>query len=396
MKKFFGYMLASLVGGCLVLFGNFYINPSPEIHTSVHEKQDAQLVSHKSNLVTTPSSFTIAAEKATPSVVKIKTIIGGDLSQNQQQQQQPQTMDDLFEQFFGGQGFGMPDLFGQMPHMGPQAGSGSGVIISRDGYIATNNHVIDGGTDFEIILDDKRTFRAELVGKDPRVDLAVLKIEAADLPAISYANSNDLAVGQWVLAIGNPFEYLTSTVTAGIISAIGRDINILPGQNDIEAFIQTDAAINPGNSGGALVNTSGELIGINTAIVTQTGSYAGYSFAIPVNLMKKITNDIIQYGSYKRAVLGVEIATNESEVLEATGMDTYDGVFIKKVFAGSAAERAGLLPQDIIVEIEGQKVQEASKLLELLGSAEVGEIISVKVLRDNKEKLFTVKLQEEG
>ena len=279
------------------------------------------------------TDFTVAAELSVNAVVHVKTKTPVQSHQG-----------------FGGGGFMDPFefFFGpqqrrqQQPQQAPmREGSGSGVIISNDGYIVTNNHVVDNSTEIEVTLNDKRTFKAKLVGSDPNTDLALLKIEAKDLPIIIFGNSDSLKVGEWVLAVGNPFN-LTSTVTAGIVSAKARNINIINSQMKIESFIQTDAAVNPGNSGGALVNTRGELVGINTAIASQTGSYAGYSFAIPSSIVKKVVGDIREFGFVQRAVLGVSMQEITSELAKEKNLKSLKGAYVAEVVEGSAADKAGI------------------------------------------------------
>jgi S1-C subfamily serine protease len=307
--------------------------------------------------------------------------------QNRSRQQNQTGDDDFFSYFLQQQ-------------QQPQQGSGSGVIVSPDGYIVTNNHVVDFADEFEVTLYDDRKFSAKLVGKDASTDLAVIKIEAKGLPAIQRADSDLVKVGQWALAIGNPFGYLNSTVTAGIISAKGRSIN--EGNQDrskmpIESFIQTDAAVNPGNSGGALVDTEGRLIGINAAIATRTGSFAGYSFAIPVNLMNKVIEDIISFGSYRRAMLGVSIS-NISDLSQAEKeqykITVSQGVIIGGLTEGGAAQYAGILPNDIIVKINGRDIKNESELREIVGRTQVGDVINVTIIRDGTQKEIPVKLKK--
>lgn len=260
--------------------------------------------------------------------------------------------------------------------------SGSGVIFSRDGYIVTNNHVINDADDIEVILG-KRTYPATLVGTDPSTDLAVIKIEATDLPAVTIGSSDDVRVGDWVLAVGNPFN-LTSTVTAGIVSAKGRSINILKDRFPIESFIQTDAAINPGNSGGALVNTKGELIGINTAILSQTGSYSGYGFAVPVDIVRKVVNDIIKYGQVQKAFIGAEFIDVNSDIASKLNLSSLEGVITSYVQSTGAADRSGLEKGDIIMEVNGRKIQNKTQLEELLAHHYPGDEINLKVKRGEK------------
>lgn len=296
--------------------------------------------------------------------------------------------DPFFEYFFGPQ-----QRRQQQPQEAPmQEGSGSGVIISEDGYIVTNNHVIDGSKEIEVTLNDKRTFKATLVGADPNTDIALLKIEAEQLPVIIFGNSDALKVGEWVLAVGNPFN-LTSTVTAGIVSAKARNINIINSQMRIESFIQTDAAVNPGNSGGALVNTRGELVGINTAIASQTGSYAGYAFAVPASIVQKVVADIRKFGVVQRAVLGVSMQDITSELAKEKKLKTLEGAFVAEVVENSAAEKAGIKKEDVIVDINGVAVKSSSQLQEQIGRYSPGDKIQITVLRDNKEMTLKAELK---
>jgi len=282
----------------------------------------------------------------------------------------------------------------QSPEMTPRIvqGSGSGVIISEDGYIVTNNHVVDKATEVKVSLNDGREFTAEVIGTDPTTDLAVLKIDAKKLPALPFGNSDDVKLGEWVLAVGNPFN-LTSTVTAGIISAKGRSINIIDNQSAIEAFIQTDAAVNPGNSGGALINTSGELIGINTAISTRSGSYEGYSFAVPANIARKVVDDMLRFGVVQRAYLGVSIADVTPELAKEMKLDATQGVYLSEVVDNGAAKQAGMEKGDVIVGAGGKTIKRSSELLEVIGSRRPGDKLDVTVLRDGKSKTFNVTLR---
>lgn len=270
---------------------------------------------------------------------------------------------------------------------------GSGVIISEDGYIVTNNHVIESAVDegIRVVLNDKRMFQARIVGFDPTTDLAVIKIDANRLPAIIIGNSDHVDVGEWVLAIGNPFR-LRSTVTAGIVSALSRDVRIINDQMRIESFIQTDAAINRGNSGGALVNTSGELIGINTAIASQSGSYQGYGFAVPSNLASKVARDLIEHGEVRRALLGVSIESIDAIRAEELGMDTIRGVEIMELTPNSAAEKSGLRPHDVILSVNGTSVNESNELQEKIAIMKPGEVVRLEVWRKGKEFEAHVKL----
>lgn len=271
--------------------------------------------------------------------------------------------------------------------------AGSGVIISSDGYIVTNNHVISRSENIEVVLNDKRAFPAQLIGKDPNTDLALLKIEATDLDTIAFANSDGIALGEWVMAVGNPYN-LTSTVTAGIVSAKARSISN-PGESrmNIDAFIQTDAAVNSGNSGGALVNTKGELVGINTAIQSRTGSYVGYSFAIPSNIVAKVTADLKKFGEVQRAYLGVEILTVTDEVAKEYHLQSTEGVLVAKVNRGGAAEQAGLQANDVITAINGKEINSVEQLQEQMGKFNPNDKIEISVKRAGVVKHFRVELR---
>jgi serine protease Do len=393
MRQIFSLVIAGVIGGAVAL-GSAKLLTKPDTAVVNAAPSYSKLANTTTyTAVGTPLDFTAPAERALPSVVSIKASESKAAltqRQNRSRQQNPMGDDDFFSQFFQ-----------QMPGQGqPQQGSGSGVIVSPDGYIVTNNHVVDFADEFEVTLYDDRKFSAKLVGKDASTDLAVIKIEAKGLPAIQRADSDLVKVGQWALAIGNPFGYLNSTVTAGIISAKGRSIN--EGNQDrskmpIESFIQTDAAVNPGNSGGALVDTEGRLIGINAAIATRTGSFAGYSFAIPVNLMNKVIEDIISFGSYRRAMLGVSIS-NISDLSQAEKeqykITVSQGVIIGGLTEGGAAQYAGILPNDIIVKINGRDIKNESELREIVGRTQVGDVINVTIIRDGTQKEIPVKLKK--
>ncbi len=321
------------------------------------------------------TDLTIAAAATVNSVVHIKTV----------SKQQVQQGIDPFQDFFFGQPF-------QQPQQRNVSASGSGVIISTDGYIATNNHVVDGATEIEVTLNDNKTYKAEVIGTDPTTDLALIKIDAKDLSPAMYGNSDDVKVGQWVLAVGNPFN-LTSTVTAGIVSAKGRNIHILQDQYAIESFIQTDAAVNPGNSGGALVNTRGELVGINTAIASNTGSYSGYSFAIPANIVKKITTDLLKYGKVQRGLLGVQIRDIDQKLAEEKGLSEVQGVYVAGAFDESAAKEAGIKEGDIITKVGNIKITKSSELQEQMSLFRPGDKVNITYMRDGSEKTAEVILK---
>jgi Do/DeqQ family serine protease len=290
-------------------------------------------------------------------------------------------------------------FFGVQPYQSqPQRGSGSGVVISGDGYIVTNNHVIENAEQIEITTNNNRSYTAELIGADPATDIALLKIDEKDMPAIILGDSDNLQIGEWVLAVGNPFN-LTSTVTAGIVSAKARNINILdynPARDvfPLESFIQTDAAVNPGNSGGALVNGRGELVGINTAIASKTGSYSGYSFAIPVSIVQKVTADLLEFGKVQRAYIGVTIANIDPTMAAENDLKVSEGAYVRGLMEGGAAEEAGLEAGDIIVEVEEFPVKNVTQLQEQVGKFRPGDKINVSVLRNNTRKEFEVLLRD--
>lgn len=297
----------------------------------------------------------------------------------------------FFDFFFGDRG---GDPFGGNRRQDPELrkGSGSGVIISSDGYIVTNNHVVDGAQKIKVILNDKREFDGKVVGKDPNSDIALIKIEAKGLQFLTFGNSDNLKIGEWVLAVGNPFN-LTSTVTAGIVSAKSRSININQSKMPIESFIQTDAAVNPGNSGGALVNLKGELVGINTAIASMTGSYAGYSFAVPTTIVQKVVGDMRKYGQVKRALLGVSVQDVTGDVAKENDLDKVEGLFVGDVTKGGAADKAGIKKGDVIISIENTKVDSGARLQELIGQRNPGDKIDIEVKREGKLKHFAVVLR---
>ena len=312
------------------------------------------------------TDFTKAAELSVNAVVHVKTTY----------RNAPRGNAPTLLEFF----FGRPDRYYEVPE---QQASGSGVIISQDGYIVTNNHVIDRARQIQVVLNDKREYTATLVGTDPTTDIALLKIEETDLPIIQMGNSDELRVGEWVLAVGNPFN-LTSTVTAGIVSAKARNINILNAAMKIESFIQTDAAVNPGNSGGALVNTRGELVGINTAIASQTGSYAGYSFAVPTSIVEKVVSDIRQYGSVQRAILGVQMREITPELQKEENLTTLQGAYVAEVLEGGAAEKAGIRHGDVITKIDNTSIKSTTDLMEQIGRHRPGDVVTITLLREGR------------
>lgn len=329
-----------------------------------------------------PTDFTFAAEKSTPAVVHIKSTIVNKPSE----QRGRRNGNDPFRDFFGDEYFN--------PYGGPQQGqsSGSGVIISAEGYIVTNNHVVENADEIEVTLQDKRTFKARVVGTDPSTDLAILEIKATNLPFLTFANSDEVRVGEWVLAVGNPFN-LESTVTAGIVSAKGRNINILKDNYAIESFIQTDAAVNPGNSGGALVNLNGDLIGINTAIASPNGAFAGYSFAIPSSIVKKISDDIIKYGSAQRGFLGVIIRSVDGNLAKDKKLDVNQGVYVDSLVEKGSARDAGIKKGDVITKVDGVEVKSSPNLQELIGRHRPGESVLISINRGGKLMDITVPLK---
>ncbi len=322
-------------------------------------------------VTTNVANFSDAAESAVQAVVYVK------VTQKAKYQQQPNSILDLL---FG---------FAQTPK--DQVGLGSGVIIRPDGYIVTNNHVIAGADVIEVTLENNQVYSAKLVGTDPATDIALLKIDAEDLPAIRIGNSDDLRLGEWVLAIGSPYD-LRSTITAGIVSAKGRSLPNYDGQYRVESFIQTDAAVNPGNSGGALVNAAGELVGINTSIISLTGSYAGYSFAVPVNIVSKVADDFIQYGEVRRAMLGVSITDMTSNLAASAGLGEVRGVYVADVAKGGVAENAGIVAGDIILEVNLNRVQNSAALQEQISRLRPGEQAVITIWRDGRQKEVIVTL----
>jgi serine protease Do len=361
-----GGLVASAAFWTLAGRHNKYINfsdePLPAQYASLSSLQEAP-------------DFVAAAEQTVHAVVHIKTFYMQKSS--------------VYDNFFGFQDFFGFDPFQRRSY--PVQASGSGVIVSSDGYIITNNHVVQEADQIEVTLNDKRTFQAKIIGRDPSTDLALIKIESDKLPFILFGNSDELKVGEWVLAVGNPFN-LNSTVTAGIVSAKARNINILGDNSAIESFIQTDAAVNRGNSGGALVNTRGELVGVNAAIASNTGAYTGYSFAIPANIVRKVMTDLKDYGEVQRAVIGASIVEVDSKLAEEKGLSKIRGVFISGVSEKGAASQAGLETGDVILELNGMKINSKSELLEYVGRQRPGDKIRVLVDRDGKEKTYTVTL----
>jgi len=361
------------------IYSNLFNESKPEVIVSTSEKQPSKLVSYsRTTGAAMKEGFVVASESTVPAVVHVKTTFAATTSRGGYNY-------NPFQEFlWGDRGYRNPS---------PAMGSGSGVIISDDGYIVTNNHVVANSDKVEITLHDKRTLQAKLIGTDPSTDLALLKVDEKMLPFIPYGNSDDVKVGEWVLAVGNPFN-LTSTVTAGIVSAKARNISILPDQQfPIESFIQTDAAVNPGNSGGALVDTDGTLVGINTAIASSTGSYTGYSFAIPVNIVKKVVNDLIEFGNVQRGFIGVSIRDIDSRLAEEKGIRNFKGVYVAGTTEGGAAESAGIKEGDIITRVGGVEVNSSPELQEQVSRFRPGDKVDVIIARGNSEKTLAVVLR---
>ena len=356
-------ILSAFIGAILgILFTIRYLDLAPS-YASIEEHQKSKLINYRQDTsfakVPAGLNFEAAAQLVTPAVVHIRAIYGpGSFSLNP---------------------------LDHSPNPNLQS-TGSGVIISDDGYIVTNHHVIEDAHSIEVAMNNNQRFYAKVIGTDPSTDLALLKIKARELPFVKYGDSDHITPGEWVLAIGNPFD-LNSTVTAGIVSAKARNIGILKVKNDlqIESFIQTDAAVNPGNSGGALVNLKGELIGINSAIATATGGYAGYSFAIPVSLVKKIMDDLLEFGQVQRGILGVGILDVSADLAERKHLDVVRGVFVSRINAGSAAEKSGMEEGDVITAINEKVVGNISELQEWVARKRPGQSVNVTFRRNGKE-----------
>ncbi|MCF8233826.1 MAG: trypsin-like peptidase domain-containing protein [Bacteroidales bacterium] len=384
MKKILGFIVAGGFGALMVLAIHGFFIESEQASASVKTEptpvhQPYQSVSYMPGPPVNGPDFRSAAEMTVNAVVHIQTTFKGRTS--------------MYDDFYGQ----LWEYFEGTPHWerGRKViGYGSGVIISNDGYIVTNNHVVQDASKIEVTLNDKRQFSAELIGNDPSTDLALIKIESKDLPYLKYGDSDDVKIGEWVLAVGNPFN-LTSTVTAGIVSAKARDINILGGNTAIESYIQTDAAVNKGNSGGALVNTKGELVGINAAIASNTGYYEGYSFAIPANIVQKVVSDFMEFGSIQRAFIGVIIREVDAELAEENEMDDIRGVYIADLSEGGGAEDAGIKVGDVIIDIDGIGVNSLSELLEVVGQHRPGDHVEITVIRNGDFLEYDVELKNE-
>ncbi len=370
-------LIGAIIG--VLLYSNFFKEETKIVEIPVQREHHSRFTAMpESASPTSLPDLTYAADKTVHAVVHVQTKGRAKLGD------QPYSGHPLFDFFFGPRGY-------QQQPQQPVLGSGSGVIISNDGFIVTNNHVIDNADVIEVTLNDNQSFQAVLVGSDSTTDIALLKIDASQLPYIEFGNSDELKIGEWVLAVGNPFN-LTSTVTAGIVSAKSRSIQIL-GQMSIEAFIQTDAAVNPGNSGGALVNTRGELIGINTAIASRTGSFTGYSFAIPVSIVEKVVEDLMEFGEVQRGLLGIHIKNVDSELVRELNLDRSRGIYVEKVIDGSGAKAAGIKEGDIIVSVNGDVVNSVPELQEKIGRFRPGDNVQLEIFRNKKTQPFTVTLR---
>ncbi|MCL4122687.1 UNVERIFIED_CONTAM: hypothetical protein GTU68_046586 [Idotea baltica] len=373
MKKIISLVFASLLGGVIALGAYVYVLGNNKNINSSETTNQPQIVQANytiptSNYAAEVTDFTKAAEETVHAVVHVKNT---SVSRS-----------NPLAEFFYGDGAGGGGR--------TTVGTGSGVIISPDGYIITNNHVIRGAKEIEITLNSQKSYVAEVIGADESTDIALLKVEAEGLPFVAIANSDNVKVGEWVLAVGNPFN-LTSTVTAGIVSAKARNINISGGKM-VESFIQTDAAVNPGNSGGALVNVRGELVGINTAISSRTGSYVGYSFAVPSNIAKKVVEDLMEYGAVRTAYLGIRPAELNGNDAKELGFTQTQGVLIAGVTEEGGAIKAGIKKHDIIVQVDHVKINKFSDLKGFLSTKRPGDKVSVTIIRDAKEKQLEVKL----
>ena len=373
MKQISKYFIVGVISGVITLTGYSFFTKKDNPLKVATKNQTAAIV--KTGFANNPApintvDFTEAAEKTVHAVVHVKntSIIN-----------QPVTLSQLF--YGGGE-----------PHA--MIGSGSGVIISPDGYIITNNHVIANATELEVTLNNNKIYTAKLIGTDPKTDIALIKVDPdEDLPYITFGDSNMLRLGEWVLAVGNPFN-LNSTVTAGIVSAKARDLNEFDGQ--VQSFIQTDAAVNRGNSGGALVNTRGELVGINTAITSETGSYVGYSFAVPSNIARKVVEDIIEFGNVQRGILGISGINLNSKVASQLNVDTTEGIYVNEIEKGTGADKAGIKKGDVITGIDGFKIEKFSDLVGYINSKRPNDVVDVTIFRDgdNKDvKVTLVKLE---
>lgn len=384
MKKIIGAFVIASIGGFTALGIDHFMNPKVQSNSQLSYQTPVKYVNMPVSAPETGIDFTTAADLSVHAVVNVKTTY--PLETNNPYIYDP------FRDFFGQR---MPQQQQQAP-----MSTGSGVIISQDGYIITNNHVVDNAEKVEVTLNDKRSYVAEVIGKDPSTDLALLKIKETSLPFIAYGNSDNVKVGEWVLAVGNPFN-LTSTVTAGIISAKARNINILSndpskGLNAVESYLQTDAAVNPGNSGGALVNTKGELVGINSAIASNTGSYTGYSFAIPVNLARKVVADLLEFGEVQRAFIGVSIRDLDYKLAKEKSINDIKGVYVNGLAQGGSGEEAGIKEGDVITKVGEVDVNNVPELQEQISRYRPGDKVNVTLKRNNQEKIMNLVLKNKN
>ncbi|MBK8805749.1 MAG: Do family serine endopeptidase [Bacteroidales bacterium] len=390
MKRFGAFILAALLGSFISLaVFKYFDSDDKQVLKIEHENEiDSKQASFMGDGTKMPFfDFTTAAQKVMPAAVHIKSTQTVNRSAGRSASPFDYYMnDDIFKYFFG------PQTPQQKQKPDVQVGTGSGVIVKENGYIITNNHVIDGADDIEITLHDNRTFKATVLGTDASTDLALLKIEEVNLPFVEFANSDDVLVGEWVLAVGNPFN-LNSTVTAGIVSAKARNINILKDKYAIESFIQTDAAINPGNSGGALVNLNGELVGINTAIASPTGAYSGYGFAVPSNIVKKVIDDLGEFGVVQRGFIGVMIRSVDAQLAKEKELKVSEGVYVDSLVKNGSADEAGIKIGDVILEIESIPVKSSPELQEIIGRHKPGDIVSVKIDRKGDVEIIKVVLK---
>ncbi|HAH26067.1 MAG TPA: deoxyribonuclease HsdR [Prolixibacteraceae bacterium] len=379
LKKITSVFIIAFVSAALAIFLNNRFGVVPNHQFMISEKTPVHLTKNISNDGQQGQlpDLTEAAEKSVHAVVHI------EVKMHQQMDNMPDNP--FFKFFFGPDGpqGNTPYKYKQQPQFA--IGSGSGVIINPDGYIVTNNHVVDDAVNVDVILNDNRRFTAKVIGRDPNTDIALVKIDATNLPYLNWGKSDGLKLGQWVLAVGNPFN-LNSTVTAGIISAKSRAIGIMSGQMPLESFIQTDAAVNPGNSGGALVDAKGDLVGINTAIASQTGSYSGYSFAIPATIAQKVVIDLRKYGEVQRAVLGVVMQSVNDSIAKAKKLEHVEGAYVKSTTDDGAARKAGIKEGDIIVSINGNDIKTGSQLQELIGEFSPGDEVTVGYIRNGDLK----------
>ncbi len=403
MRKLGITLLTAFVGGAVAIGAYKLLEPNLNSGMSLDERQKVYFANNPIDVKTSTGGvdFTQVAAAVSPGVVHIRTTYSRSLAN-----QGSDPFGDMFQDFFGRRQRGQ-----SAPENTPAPmGKASGVIVTGDGYIMTNNHVVEDAEKIEVILNDKRVLQAKVIGRDKNTDLALIKVNATDLPIVKLGNSDDVKVGEWVLAVGYPLT-LESTVTAGIVSAKARQIGILapeidrnnydpenpPTNSSIESFIQTDAVINRGNSGGALVNTNGELIGINSAIASQSGVYEGYGFAIPVNLAKKVMDDFLKYGEVKRGYIGVTFQELDADRAKDLNISEIDGLYVNSTVEGGAADKAGVKKGDIIKKLNGEEVSSSARLQERVGILRPGDKVSLTVLRDGGLKTFNLTLKgDEG